>query len=361
MAIRRLAALVVLVVLPACTADVLLGANHPRDGGSTDGAVDDGGTLTVDAGIADDGGFDAGGVDDGGVSDAGAFDAGVDDGGGLDAGAFDAGVDGGAMTDAGAPDGGLTDAGATDSGVFDGGVLDAGALDAGPPDLLPELFGVLAVERGDTVVFNAGVRNTGGSAALDASVSLTIPLGLSFRSGAGCVASTPQRVVCQVGDLAAQGVTTSALTLAADAGLGWRSIQALVASETADPQSSNDTATFQLAVTGVGTNVFTISAPRPAALDACFGSAVTAFAMCTPASLLSSLVTLLPDGGIDTRDAGYEGVWGQSTHERNVAFRFYFGTIAGRGYAGAAVSATCAEGIVDAAPTLPGAFRLCLQ
>ncbi|MBL8933032.1 MAG: hypothetical protein JNM69_00675 [Archangium sp.] len=359
MAIRRLAALVVLVVLPACTADVLLGVNRPKDAG----AADDAGGL-VDGGAMDAGAVDAG-VDDGGAMDAGAVDAGVDDGSVMDAGAVDAGVDDGGVMDAGAVDagadaGGVMDAG-TDAGAADAGGAPDASVDAGPPDLLPELFGVLAVERGDTVIFNAGVRNTGAGTALDASVSLSIPFGLSFRSGAGCTASTPQQVVCQVGDLAAQSVATSALTLAADAGLGWRSIQALVASETPDPQTSNDTAIFQLAVTGVGANVFTVNAPRAVSLDACFGSAVTAFSMCTPGSLLSSVVVLLPDGGIDTLDAGYQGVWGQSMHQRNVAFRFYFGSIAGRGYAGAAVSALCAEGIVDAAPTLPGAFRLCLQ
>lgn len=360
MVIRRLAALVVLVVLPACTADVLLGVNRPKDAGANDAGEDDGGALIVDAGAPDGGALDAGGV-----TDAGSSDAGLDDGGVTDAGASDAGLDDGGVMDAGTLDAGSSDAGPSDAGVADAGAPDAGGvdagLDAGPPDLLPELFGVLAVERGDTVIFNAGVRNSGASTALDASVSLTIPLGLSFRSGAGCTASTPQLVVCQVGDLVAQSVSTSALTLAADAGLGWRSIQAVVASETPDPQASNDTGNFQLAVTGVGTNVFTINAPRPAALDACFGPAVTSFSMCTPASLLSSLVTLLPDGGMDTRDAGFQGVWGQSMHQRNVAFRFYFGTINGRGYAGAAVSVLCAEGIIDAAPTLPGAFRLCLQ
>ena len=364
-------------MLPACTADVLLGANRPKDAGSTDAAIDDGGVLLVDAGSGDAGAPDG----DGGMTDAGSSDAGFDDGGALDAGTSDAGgVTDAGTSDAGVDDGGVTDAGTSDAGVDDGGVTDAGfadagtpdagaadaggpdaSIDAGPPDLLPELAAVLAVERGDTVIFNAGVRNTGASTAIDASVSLTIPLGLSFRSGAGCTASSPQQVVCQVGDIGSQSASSSALTLAADAGLGWRSIQAVVASGTPDPQSANDAASFQLAVTGVGTNLFLVNAPRPAALDACFGPAVTAFSMCTPASLLSSLVTLLPDGGMDTRDAGFQGVWGQSTHQRNVAFRFYFGSLNGRGYAGAAVSALCAEGIVDAAPTLPGAFRLCLQ
>lgn len=363
--ILRFAALSSALLVTACSADVLLGVNHRTDAGEQDAGELDGGASRSDAGEVDaggpDGGSSDGGVDDGGLdggSDDGGVDAGLD--GGLDAGMGDAGMPDASVGDAGTPDASVMDAGAPDAGSADAGGLDA-SIDAGPPDLLPELAGVLAVERGDTLIFNAGVRNAGASTAVDASVSLTIPLGLSFRSGAGCTASTPQQVVCLVGDVPAQSTSSSALTLAADAGLGWRAIQALVASETPDLLPTNDTGSFQLAVTGVGTNLFVVNAPRPAALDACFGPAVTAFAMCTPASLLSSVVTLLPDGGMDTRDAGFNGVWGQSTHERNVAFRFYFGTLQGRGYAGAAVSAVCAEGIIDAAPTLPGAFRLCLQ
>jgi hypothetical protein len=222
-------------------------------------------------------------------------------------------------------------------------------------------LGEIVVQRGDLLLFNAGARNLGGSDARDASVTLTIPLGLSWRAGP-CTPTSPQRAVCALGDIPSGGVSSAPITLAADAGLGWRSVQLVAATESPDSQDANDVSSVRVAVTGLGAQVVPVNAPRPAFLEACFGTGLTSFSVCTPASLLSSPVLLLPDGGVDTLDAGFDGLWSQSPHQRNIGFRFYFGAIFGRQYAGASTTATCFEGVIDTTTTFEtGAFRLCLQ
>lgn len=318
------------VALMSCAADVVLGINHDAGALSSDGG-DDGG--------ASDGGADAG------ATDAGSLDAGTPDAGGADAGSLDAGT---------------LDAGAADAGLLDAGTPDAGD-DGGVPDVTPFFDGALAVERGDLTVLSVGVRNLGTRTALDAGLLLTLPLGLSYRASATCASTTPQDVACPLGDVLPGGVVSTTVTLAADAGLGWRRVHAQALSEL-DAADANDTSDFPMVVTGVGTQVVPVTAPRVAALDACFGTGLMSYSQCTPGSLLSSFIVFFPDGGVEPLDGGFNGSWGQAPHQRNLGFRFYFGPLSGRQYAGASTTATCFEGVSDIGSAFyVGAFRVCLQ
>lgn len=339
----------------SCAADVVLGidrddadAGVPLDGGS------------ADAGVQGDGGTGDGGALDAGAPDASA-DAGPDDAGTTtDAGVADASVDAG--LDAGAADAGAPDAGAVDAGAVDAG-LDGGGTDAGSGfvDLTPFFSGAVAVERGDLTVLVIGARNLGTAVSPDASVAVTIPTGLSFRSGAACVSVDPQRADCLLGDVPAGGVATASLTLAADAGLGWRNVRAQLRAPL-DVSDANDVELFPLAITGVGTVVVPVSAPRLALLEGCIGTNLVSFSQCTPGALITSLVVFSADGGCAPEDGGYEGAWGQAAHRRNIGFRFFEGPFLGRQYAGAATTTSCFEGVGDVSGLFnTAAFRLCLQ
>ncbi|MBX7100123.1 MAG: DUF11 domain-containing protein [Myxococcaceae bacterium] len=326
--------------LAGCNADVVLGRNFPADASSAD-AGDDGGTGMLDGGGGSDGGADAGSQD-------GGLDAGVDGGsdGGADAGA-DAGLDAG--TDAGL-DGGAGDAGA-DAGA------DAG-VDAGPANLTLELTGPLVVQAADPGTYTATLTNSGGQPSLPQNVVITFPAGLTFVSSAGCASSAVNAVSCDLGVIPAQSAVSGSATMtvmAPDSGLGWHEVSAA-----AGPLD----ASTPLAVTSIGTVVVTVGAPRMVQVDACFGTGTYSYSQCTPASLVSAAVLFLPDGGIDSIDAGYYGQWGQSSHLRNLGFRFWApGNINGTRFAGQSVNATCFQGVVDNPMGVHnvGAFQACLQ
>jgi hypothetical protein len=305
--------LVVLLGVSACTPDVIVGINVRNDAGSADASV---------------------------LLDAGEDDAGT--------------------ADAGVPDAGTPDAGLPDGGAPDAGMLDAGAPgDGGPVDLLVGLTGDVVIDQNSIASYLARATNLGGSTALDASVIITLPPGLALRSSTQCTADGGV-ITCPVGDVLAGDIALATFTVDTDAGRGWRDLLVRAQTESPDVDAGNDTTTFFMAVTAPSALVFPVMGPRTVDINFCVGTNLTSYSMCTPPSLVTGSIELLPDGGLES-DAGFFGQWAQSPHQRNIAWRFYVGSTFGARYAGVAVSASCFEGVIDTNGTYNrGAFQGCL-
>jgi len=336
----RRALIAFVLVLAGCTPDVIVGQNFAKDSGAEDG----GGPFSGDGSVN--------------------FDAGVPDGGGGDGGAADGGAGDGGAGDGGAGDGGAGDGGAGDGGAGDAG-FDAGSLgDGGPADLELTLTGDLVIDQLSVASYVARVANLGGSTAADASVRVTLPPGLALRSSVVCArAGDGGLLVCPVGDVP-PGVTstTAAFVLDTDAGPGWRDLTASVTTASLDVDAGNDSTTFFMAVTVPSALVFPVVSGFPRLVDItfCVGTGLTSFSQCTVSSYVTGSIELQSDGGLES-DAGFYGQWGQSPHQRNLAFRFYYGTIVGSRFAGVATSASCFEGFIDSNGVYQrGVYQACL-
>jgi uncharacterized repeat protein (TIGR01451 family) len=99
-----------------------------------------------------------------------------------------------------------------------------------------------AVVPGGTVTFRLDVVNNGPTAAEAATVTDTLPAGLTFESGSpGCAASGAV-VTCQLGTVAPGATATVSLTVQAAAGAAGQTLTnvASAASTTPDPIASNN-------------------------------------------------------------------------------------------------------------------------
>jgi hypothetical protein len=246
----------------------------------------------------------------------------------------------------------------------DGGASDGGADDGGQPDLTLRFTGPFVIQQGTTETWQHEVRNTEGGSALSVMVAVTLPSGVSVVSGCGAVDGGAR---CDAGTIGPVSVLAVPALYTTDAGVGWRTVTGAVSTPTAELNASNNTATFPIAVTGAGATPVPITGTRQLNLSACFGSNITSYAQCTAGSLVQGSMLLLDDAGVDTLGQGYAGFWGQSPHQRNLAFRF-LNLVTGNtefSYAGSAVDAGCFEGLIDVPPDSgtisSGAWQGCLQ
>ena len=341
-----------MLTLCACDADVLLGYNQALSSADAGDAPDAGqltdGGLSVDAGLAVDAGFSDAGLDGGSASvDGGPADSGTDSGV-VDAGTADAG----ASADSGAGDAGPVDAGSSgDAGS------DAGApVDAGPANFSLQITGPLVLQQGDPGTWRFFMFNDGGLAGQpDASV-FTTPAGFTFQSGMSCADAGGTSITCTYPLLFSLEGATSTATLIAGAGFGWHDLTA---------QFEGQSQVVSVSVTGIGNTVVPLTdGGYPLNIDACFGTSITSYSQCTPGSLISAPIILRPDGTIDSLDAGYLGIWGQSPHFRNLGFRFLAPNgNRGTSFSGFSVSPLCFEGVINnpAGTPFTGAWRGCLN
>jgi Domain of unknown function DUF11 len=258
----------------------------------------------------------------------------------------------------------LVDAGLEDASVaFDAGAADAGVLDAGAPfaDLQVSLSGPMVLEQSEFGTYVLRVANVGALSAASTVVVFAPPVGFNFQSAGTCALSS-NMVTCDFGDLDGGSTSSANVTLGAGGEYGWGDFTLSASSSTPDRTPSDNTLLGALAATPPGTPTVTV-VPQFIDVTGCRGTNIAAFSQCVSGSTMVERYSLLADGGL-TDDAGYVGVWGQSGHQRNLAFRFHDAATGQQqaGFVGGSVSAQCFEGPIDLGGVpYVGAWRGCVQ
>lgn len=249
---------------------------------------------------------------------------------------------------------------AVDAGAVDDGGTAFGSQDAGTPDLRLGSNGPWLFEVGDFAV-DLSVGNPGSGTALETSVDLAWPMEVAFVSSSDCVAGAVT-ARCSVGALAPQATRrlTSTLSLTSPR---WLELTARAFSSSLDQTPADNYLSVSFAITPVGTMSVALAGERSFTLQSCFDRAVTTFSGCGAGSVQTGRVLLHTDGGVED-PTGVFGFWSQSSHQRNVAWRFVNrdGT-RGASFVGGSVSATCFEGVFDdsSGAVTSGAWRGCLN
>jgi hypothetical protein len=262
-------------------------------------------------------------------------------------------LDAGTPLDAGANDAAV----AFDAGVPDGGA-DGGLVDSGVPfaSLEVSLTGAVVLEQGETTTWSLQLHNPGTLTALRARAVITKPPDFAFLGSTGCALSATE-ATCDLGDVDAGATVTATLDLNANGEYGWNSFDVTTTFLDGGTQLLN-AGIAETPPGGVAVNVL----PQVLDVTGCRGMNIRAFSQCVPGSTTIERYELFVDGGL-TDDAGYDGLWGQSNHQRNVAFRFRdiaTGQLQG-GFVGASVSAQCFEGVIDVGGVhYVGAWRACV-
>jgi uncharacterized repeat protein (TIGR01451 family) len=104
------------------------------------------------------------------------------------------------------------------------------------------------VYEGDAIIYTLIVSNAGPEAAVAVVVTDTLPAGATFVSaGVGCTENAGM-VVCEIAGLAVDASQTITIVMDAPAGGGAITNTAVVAAETLDPNTENNTAAAQTMV-----------------------------------------------------------------------------------------------------------------
>lgn len=251
---------------------------------------------------------------------------------------------------------------AADAGDVDGGRTAFGSQDAGTPDLVLVNAGGWLLEAGTDYVVDVTVTNPGLAAALDTSVDLGWPMETTFVSSAGCVANPPT-ARCAIGVLSPQASRRVTTTLNLGAAPHWLEISARAFSTSLDQNPADNYLVLPVALTPTGTVPVALSGERSFSVQSCFDPTITSFSRCVVGRIQTGQVLLHADGGVEDA-TGVFGFWSQSTHHRNVAWRYVNrdGT-RGASFVGGSVSATCFEGVFDdsSGAVTSGAWRGCLN
>lgn len=239
---------------------------------------------------------------------------------------------------------------------------DAGAIDAGPADVVLSLSGlqVLEADAGPSL-FALRVLNAGGSDALSTTVTLGLPGGVSATALSGCTA-TATTLTCDAGTVTSRAAVLSSPSLTFELSPRWFELAGQVTTSSPELSTANNQATRAVAVTPPGLMPIIITGDRLLTVTFCTGTNISVFSQCVSGSQLTEVISLFADGGV-LDDTFFPGFWGQSAHQRNLAFRFDDGTTRGASYSGGSVSTLCFEGVFDdfAGVANSGAWRGCLN
>lgn len=249
-----------------------------------------------------------------------------------------------------------------DAGLVDDGGTAFGSQDAGTPDLTLINTGPWLVETGTDYVVDLTVRNPGSGPALDTSIDLGWPMAGTFISSPDCTANVLS-ARCSVGLVAAQSSRRISSTLNLGPSPQWLDLSARAFSSSLDQDPTDNYLVVPVALTPAGTMPVALTGERSFTVQSCFDRTITNFSRCMAGRIQSGQVLLHADGGVED-PVGVFGFWGQSTHQRNVAWRYLNrdGT-RGASFIGGAVSATCFEGVFDdgRGGVTSGAWRGCLN
>lgn len=249
-----------------------------------------------------------------------------------------------------------------DAGVVDDGGTASGSQDAGTPDLTMVNSGLWLVETGTDYVVDLTLRNSGSGPALDTSIDLGWPMDSTFVSSPDCAANVLS-ARCGVGVVAAQSTKRVASTLNLGPSPHWLEISVRAFSASVDQNPADNYLVVPVALTPAGLMPVALTGERSFTVQSCFDRTITSFSRCMAGRIQTGQVLLHADGGVED-PAGVFGFWGQSTHQRNVAWRYLNrdGT-RGASFVGGSVSATCFEGVFDdsSGAVTSGAWRGCLN
>lgn len=248
-----------------------------------------------------------------------------------------------------------------DAGVVDDGGTAFGSQDAGTPDLTLASNGLWLVEVGEDYVVDLSVRNPGSGLVRDTSVDLSWPMEVTFLASSECVAG-PQSARCDAGVLMPGASTRVALRLNLGPSPHWLELSTRAFSSSRDQNPADNYLPIFVALTPAGAMPVALSGERSFTVQSCFDRTITSFSRCMAGRIQTGQVLLHADGGVED-PVGVFGFWGQSTHQRNVAWR-YLNRDGSRGssFVGASVSATCFEGVFDdTSAVTSGAWRGCLN
>ncbi len=215
--------------------------------------------------------------------------------------------------------------------------------DGGPPDLAVFFDPPLCVESGQSGVMQLGAENLGGSAALDVSLSVSLPAGVTFLPSPNCTFAAPSTITCDGGTLPSLASIRLPVNVAYSTALATRFMFATARTSSFDLDAGNDTVLGVSAVTDVGTvavNVLNRS------MDAGYcGPGATSFTQCNTTNTTTAVLTFVPDGGLDNSD-GVPARWQQSASGRNLCMMSY-GQFGGSVIWGSSISPSCFEGRMD--------------
>lgn len=249
-----------------------------------------------------------------------------------------------------------------DGGVVDDGGTSSGAQDAGTPDLTLTNDGLWLLQTGTDYVVDLTLRNSGSAAALDSSIDLGWPMDSTFVSSPDCVANVLS-ARCSVGAVTAQTSKRVSSRLNLGPAPHWLELSARAVSSSIDQNPADNSVVIPVALTPAGAMPVALTGERSFTLESCFDRTVTAFSRCMAGRIQLGQVLLHADGGVEDPTGAF-GFWGQSTHQRNVAWRYVArdGT-RGASFVGGSVSATCFEGVFDdnSGAVTSGAWRGCLN
>jgi hypothetical protein len=249
------------------------------------------------------------------------------------------------------------------SGGVGGGASGGIASDGGPADVSVTLACPRCIEQGTSTTTTVILENIGGSVATSVGATVTLPAGVSLVTAPGCTPLSATLLSCDAGllDVGARRLVPITVVWPMTP-LGARDVVATATSSSADGDAGNDSTRVVVGLTSVGSQAVPVSPPRVMDALVCFGTMLTSYAQCTPPSLSGETLWVEADAGV-ANDAGVPSVWDQAPGQRNFCMEFQ-GPSGGTFFFGAAVSATCFEGLVDnvAIPEpAVGAWRGCLR
>lgn len=215
--------------------------------------------------------------------------------------------------------------------------------DGGPPDLAVFFEPPLCVEQGASGVMDLGAQNLGGSTALDVSLSVSLPAGVTFQPSPNCALTGPTTITCDGGAVPSQASVRLPVNVAFSTALATRFMFATVRTSSVDLDAGNDTVLGVAAVTGIGTVTVNV---LNRTMDAGYcGPGATSWSQCNTTNTVTAVLTFLPDAGLDNSDL-VPARWQQSPSGRNVCMQSY-GEFGGSVIWGSSISPTCFEGGMD--------------
>jgi len=116
-----------------------------------------------------------------------------------------------------------------------------------PPCSGPRLVSPRSARLYPTATWTLQARNIGPDLAQSVVVTDTLPSRVSYTSAPGCTYASATRIVrCELASLAAGSTATFTITTSVGKGSGWVTNTAQVTSSTADPSTTNNSATARV-------------------------------------------------------------------------------------------------------------------
>ena len=230
------------------------------------------------------------------------------------------------------------------------GLLMAADADAARrADLDVSAQGPTQVNVSDSATYSATARNVGNRTARGATMTVNVPASLTITNHSSECQASASGLDCDLGKIRAGRSHTVTLVVDAPAAPGAHALSVSANTTTRESSLANNTATLTVQVidpTPPPPAAFPITSQTDLFLEMCTSlSGPIVWSDCTPGSLLTHTVTLLPGGSVDTYDPGVWGTWTQSNaSEIEMNFFNALDNSPMSTMSGTATSSTCFEG-----------------